>query len=154
MCMFYLSQRDKLWADAKLGASNLTCGSYGCTSTSLSMLSSYFGCYKSPLEIAHNAHNYTPDGLVIWKNLSFNKMKFDRRAYSFERLEVIKALRDSDRAVLLEVQLGKGRHWLAGVKYDIFGRIIAVDPWLLPAQKVDILKKYGVITGAAYFSRK
>ncbi len=66
--MRYLSQRNLLWASEHLGSSSLTMGRFGCTTTCLSMLSDYFRGYISPIQIAHNANNYTKDGLVVWGN--------------------------------------------------------------------------------------
>ena len=90
--MLYLSQRDPRWCEVKLGASKITVGRYGCTTTAVSMLSDYFGAWVRPDEIAHNAKNYTPDGLILWQNLSFPTMKFDKRTYGEHDEEIDAAL--------------------------------------------------------------
>lgn len=40
------------------------------------MLTSYFGFCQWPDAIAKVVSNYTPQGLIIWKNLKFNSMSF------------------------------------------------------------------------------
>lgn len=152
--MKILSQRDPQWAAEKLGASTLTIGRWGCTTTSISMISDYFGCYKSPLEIAKNVHNYTADGLVLWKNITFDKMEFVRRAYGTTVSlfpEIKAALKDDDQAVLLQVD--NGAHWVVAYSTKWFSADLAVaDPWF--GKIVPVLKTYKNITGAAFYKRK
>lgn len=154
--MLLLSQRDPQWADKKMGASTLTIGRWGCTTTSISMLSSYFGCYKSPVELASNVHNYTADGLVLWGNMKFDKMKFERRAFgTTESLmaEIKEALKDPERGVV--IQVNNGAHWVLGYSTKMFTNDIAVaDPWQFPGKVVSCLKVYKNITGAAFYRRK
>lgn len=147
--MMYLSQRDPAWAKDRLGSSTLTIGRYGCTTTCISMLSDWFGCYRSPVSIAHDASNYTPDGLVVWKRLRFDRMAFDRRAYGRDDWEIRKSLKDKDRAVILEVDRS---HWVVGVRPELFGNhYVIIDPW---DGKRKTTRAYGSITGAAHFARK
>lgn len=153
--MKLLSQRDPQWAGDKLGASTLTIGRWGCTTTSISMLSDYFGCYRSPQEIAHDAHNYTADGLVLWKNIKFTGMRFVKRVYgNTDSLmpEIIEALKDPDRGVVLQVN--DGAHWVAAYSTKMFSSDLAVaDPWELPCKVLPVLKRYKNIVGAAYYER-
>ena len=149
--MFYLSQRDPLWAEKHLGASDLTVGRYGCTTTCISMLTSYFGGYSSPLEIASNAYNYTKDGLIIWSHLSFPFMRPVQREYGRNDAGIQAALGDPNRAVILQVN--NGQHWVVAVKKNKFGYdYTIIDPW--DGQKKNCLANYGNITGAEYFERK
>lgn len=149
--MKLLSQRDPRWSAIKLGASQLTVGRYGCTTTCLSMLSDYFGGFLSPADIAPRASWYTPDGLVNWEKLDFSNMKFSAR-YKLRNDDVINyALKDPNRAVMLNVS--GGSHWVVALRKTLFGNsYICADPW--DATKVDVIKKYGDVTGCAVFVRK
>lgn len=148
--MILISQRNPAWATEKLGQSTLNLGRFGCTSCCISMLSDYFGSYKSPIEIAHNVANYTKDGLIVWKALSFKNMKFDKRTYGRDDNEIRAALKDPNRAVILEVD---NAHWVVGVKPTLLSRdYVVADPWY--GDKCNLSKRYGKITGSAYFSRK
>jgi len=118
------------------------------------MLSDYFGCYKSPQEIAHNVHNYTvptandSGGLVIWGNLRFERMKFVRREFGRNDTEIQRALKYPHTAVILQVN--NGQHWVVATKKNLIGgdyRII--DP--IDGKSKNCLATYRNITGAAYF---
>lgn len=149
--MKILSQHDLLWASRKLGSSNMTVGRYGCTTTCISMLSDYFGSYKSPVELASNTNNYTSNGLIIWKNLKFDKMKFDRRSYLQDNTGIHQALIDPNKAVMLEVN--DSQHWVVALRPTWFSNSYWVaDPW--SGDKCNVIRRYKNITGAAFFSRK
>ena len=151
MKMSYFSQRDARWAKEKLGESRLTIGRFGCTTTCLSMISSYFGCLRLPSELAHDIHNYTKDGLVIWKNLTFTKMRFVSREYQRNDEKIREYLRDADKAVILEVN--DHAHWVVGVKPTLVGNdYVIIDPW--DGLKKTLKKPYRNITGVSYFERK
>ena len=148
--MKLLSQRDLRWCDKKLGQSSLTIGRYGCTTTSISMLSDYFGALILPPTIASNVHFYTPDGLIVWKNLSFKGFKFDNREFGQNDVNIKAALKDPNRAVILNVN--NGAHWVVAIKPTLLGNsYVVADPW--SGAQCDVLKIYHNITGAAYFSR-
>jgi hypothetical protein len=148
--MKYLSQRDPKWAADKLGESTLTIGRWGCTTTAISMLSDYFNCYQSPLDIAKNVHNYTSDGLIIWGNLSFDKMDFVRREYGRNDTNLHEALKHPDKAVILQVN--NGAHWVTAARPTKIGSdYVIIDPW--DGTKTKAIARYHNITGAAYFER-
>ena len=148
--MRLLSQRNPLWADKLLGASKLTIGRFGCTTTCISMLSEYFGKPVSPLQLASNANNYTIDGLIIWKNLHIPGMKFVERIYTRDDAKIREALKNPLKAVILEVN--NKSHWVVGIKPALIGAsYIVADPW--DATKCDVIKRYHNITGAAIFAR-
>ena len=129
----------------------MTVGRFGCTTTAISMLSSYFGCLRLPSELAHDANNYTQGGLVIWKNLTFAKMKFIGRDYVRNDEKIREYLKDSGKAVILEVN--NHAHWVVGVKPTLVGNdYVIVDPW--DGRKKTLVKPYRNITGAAYFEVK
>ena len=115
------------------------------------MLSDYFNCFRSPLEIASNANNYTKDGLIIWKNLNFDKMKFEWREYGRNDAKIKAALLDPSQAVILEVNdkshwvVAYSARWIKPNDYWI------IDPWT--GKRCTLLSRYRNITGAAYFER-
>lgn len=117
------------------------------------MLSDYFKCLVYPDAIARKIKNYTRDGLIIWGNLEFEKMKFERREYGYVPKNIDAALAHPDTAVILQVNHGK--HWVVAIRKSYLGLgsgYIAVDPWT--GAKCDVFKVYKNITGAAYFRRK
>lgn len=159
--MLYLSQRDPRWAQDKLGASKLTVGRFGCTTTVISMISDDFGCYKSPLALAHNAANYTADGLVLWKNIeaSFDgELRFVWRGYGpkgagyvsvvTDFAPILKALANPKQRVALQVD--SGAHWVKLKSKNAVGKDwTAIDPW--DGKDCQVLAKYKNITGFAIF---
>lgn len=150
--MQILSQRDPKWVSDKLGSSQLTLGKFGCTTTCISMLTDFFGCFQSPPQIAHNVYNYTKEGLIDWHHLNFEKMKFTMRIRSTPGETVINnALKDPNQAIMLEVN--NHSHWVLALRKTLIGKSwIVADPW--DGTKCDVLKKYHNITGAAVFIRK
>ena len=149
--MLYLSQRDPRWANLKLGSSSLTISKFGCTTTSISMLSDYFGCYQSPDKIAANPNNYTKEGLIVWQNLKFEKMKFQTRLRVCPPdSTLIEILKDPNRAVIANVD--DGHHWVVLVKKNVIGKDwTCVDPW--SGSKCDVFKTYRNIVGVAIFNK-
>lgn len=151
MKMSYFSQRDARWVKDKIGESSLTVGRWGCCLTSISMLSTYFGCLRLPSELAHDVHNYTKDGLIIWKNLTFPKMNFVSRGYSRDDEKIREYLKDPSKAVILEVN--NHSHWVVAVSPTWTGNDYnIVDPW--DGKKKTLKASYKNITGAAYFEAK
>lgn len=147
--MIYLSQRDPKWSSLKLGASQLTMGRYGCTTTGISMLSDYFKCYVSPDKIAKRKENYTPDGLILWTKLKFAKMMFTSRIQKYNKTAIEASLSDKDGAVLLQVD---GFHWVVGVKKNLIGGdYTIIDTW--DGKKKNLKSAYKAITGSAHFKR-
>lgn len=157
--MLSLSQQDTRWAASKLGASEITVGKYGCTTTCISMISHDFNCYKSPLELAHNANNYTPDGLILWNNFNTtfkDQMRFVWRGYGaggratpmLDFSPLLAALKNPNQRVALEVN--NGAHWVKLVKKNVIGRDwTAIDAW--DGREINVLAKYRNITGYAIF---
>lgn len=149
--MQYYCQRDQQWAADKLGASTLTIAGWGCTTSSVAMIATYFGEAITPPMLAHNVHNYTKDGLILWKNLSFKKMKFDYRYYTDDRKVIDAALKDPNKAVILQVN--NGAHWVVAMRKTLLGNdYVILDPWT--GKKSTAIGQYHNITGCAVFSRK
>ena len=144
------SQRDPRWAAAKLGQSPLTIGRYGCTTTCIANLSTYFGDNLNPLQISQ-AIKYTPDGLVLWPSCKFARFAFWFREYGRNETNIKNALADPNLAVILQV--ANGTHWVVVTgKPNFFNRHFKIaDPWF--GDRSD-MRRYGdSITGAAYFKK-
>lgn len=152
--MIYLSQSDPRWARQKIGQTSLSIGRWGCTLTGLSMLSSYYGCYKSPAEIAKIPGLFTSDGLLIWsmvEKVFDGKIKFQYRygngSKSVRNDIAIRAsiLGSPKTSVLLEV--ANSSHWVVavGVIGDDY-RI--VDP--IDGKKKLAIKTFKNISGSAH----
>lgn len=147
--MQLFSQRDSQWSQMKLGTSNLTLGRYGCTTVCLSMLSSYFTPTLTPDQVCQHI-KYTPDGLIIWQSCDFEKFKFSGRYKGRTDQAIQQALKDTNRACILEVQ---SSHWVVAVGKTLFGNAYKIaDPWTGRYGTTNDYKND--ITGFALFIRK
>lgn len=127
-----LSQRDPKWRAKKLGFSNYTIGSHGCTITALTCLLNFI-----------EGANYTPDqvnerlklakafsgGLLIWARVpfAFPSLYHVKRAYNYNNVEVAWWVYVKKMPVLVEVNaysIGAPRHWVLFI-----GNRQAIDPW-------------------------
>lgn len=125
--MVLLNQYDNKWKDVKMLPSSLTLGRYGCTTTSICMLSDYFNCFVLPPQVVGQNIKYTQDGLIIWESINFSKFKFTGRFKSLDPVTINDALRDPKKAVILNIN--HGSHWVAGVRLLPFGFYQIYDPW-------------------------
>ena len=116
--MKILCQRNPLWAEKKLGASSLSIGDYGCTSSMLAEINNRFGANATPADVAAHKEWYTSAGLILWPKLDLKFAIFEDmgRVYGFNEARVLEALNDpNNKAVGLEVNIPKaGKHWLKG----------------------------------------
>lgn len=122
--MIKLSQRDPRWAGKTIGKSQSLMKDYGCTITSVSMASDYFGCYKDPAWLAKNL--LFNNDLLLWQ--SINKVLCFRFSYRYYRLNLTvfaNALKDPKTVLLLNVY---NRHWVIATK-RLIGSYMVVDPW-------------------------
>lgn len=152
--MLHLSQCDGRWSLKTIGESGLTLGRWGCTITCISMLSSFFDCYKSPDVIAKTPGLFTKDGLIIWsgiEKLFGGKLKFVTRIGGkgkavLSRKDINASLLTSPKtAVILEVR--NFSHWVVCV--GTYGNdYYVIDP--LDGKKKLALKTFGNITGSAH----
>lgn len=147
------SQRDPRWKDHKIGNSSITLGAYGCTTTALSSLTSYFGCYKDPVEI-QQFQDYTADGLILWDTLRLPPMKFVKRLYGQQDKEIQDAINDPNKGCLIEVKLKSGgSHWLLAIgKVPLSTVYNVIDPW--NGDKCTTMRYNNKIIGAAIYSNK
>jgi len=144
------SQRNPLWASKNIKGSNVSIGRFGCTLTCIADLSTYFGDNLNPGKI-NEICKFTPSGLIYWMSANFSSFVFDRRFYGRNNAEILKALADPDRAVILQVAAGS--HWVVatGWQKEIADFKIA-DPWLGDWSN---MARYGRdVTGFATFKRK
>ena len=112
------------------------------------MLSDYFGCFIWPAQIATERKFYTAGGLIIWRNLDFSCFKFERREYGRDDDNIRAAIRDPDRAVILEVAHS---HWVVATGHNWLRGYSIADPWL--GDRATMRRYNNRITGAAYFQR-
>lgn len=146
--MEFISQRDPRWSLVKLGASNLTMGGFGCTTSCIAMAEGI-----TPDLIAKNAANYTRDGLVLWTAISsrLKNIEFVWRQVSPSERQINEAFADKKMVVLLEVN--DGAHWVLLQRKTLLGNdYVAVDPWT--GKECNVKKTYHNITKAVYFRRK
>lgn len=114
------------------------------------MLSDYFKCRVFPDAIARHAQNYTIDGLIVWKNLSFTHMAFVERGFGQKDAVIQDALQDPDKAILLNVN--QGQHWVVAIKKTLLGKdYVCADPWT--GKTCQAIRDYHDITGYALFKR-
>lgn len=133
-----LGQRDARWGKIKLGTSNATIGSHGCTITVLAQLANHYG-------LKWNKQSYTPaivntrllsvkgyarGNLVIWSKIkkAIPGLSFVWRGYKYENDKVSKNL-----PCLVEVnakRIGASQHWVLYI-----GNQKMHDPWFANIKK-------------------
>lgn len=146
-----LSQRDLHWVNHRIGLSGLTIGNDGCALTCISMVSDQFGSFQDPSQIAGNTSWFTDSGLIIWKNIEIQNVKFNWRWYIENDNQILLYLSDiENKAVILNVLSGK--HWIKAmkqVKTRTGTDYLCADPW---TGKTCFAKAtYGNIVGSAQF---
>lgn len=148
--MIKLCQRDPIWSDQTIGTTMMTVARWGCLITSMSMLTDYFGNYRDPATLAKAGSiiKYNSSGQVIWDTVKLSCMKFERRIKYREDVEILRSLKDPDKAVCLEVD---GSHWVVATgKNLLFDGYKIVDPWTGRSSTTGAYKN---ITGSAHFVR-
>lgn len=147
MSMLSYCQRDPAWAQDKLPPSELTIGRYGCTTTCIADLSTYFGDNLNPAQMAQTV-KYTPQGLILWASCTFPHFKFIQREYGQNNAHIRQAIEDPNLAVILQVGYS---HWVVATHVMPDGSFSIADPWF--GDHANISRYNGDITGAAYFQR-
>ena len=143
--MKLLGQRDPKWMDVKIADSTSSLYYYGCTITCISMLSSWYGCFKDPEWLAKNLR-FSYD-LVFWQSVS-EKMCFRWvwRQYGRNEQKIDASLNGKTTSCILQINKG---HWVVAVGKDGNNYRIA-DPWY-PSYRT-IPKSQ--ITGSSHFDIK
>jgi hypothetical protein len=123
-------QKDPRWSFKKIGSSNETVGQKGCVISSVSMSSSYYGCFKDPGYLAKYL-KFTLTGLLIWQSIAdVLCCKFLWRGYpsNFKQAEIDEALKNPNKTCLLNVQ--NGAHWVLGIyRVPFTTKYWVADPW-------------------------
>lgn len=156
--MIFFSQNDNRWRNKYLGKSRAKMGAYGCTTTDVSILGTWFGEVIPPGELADRLE-YTygnlddrKNGLLIWPSIGkvYKRMKFKWRFKGFDKALIDQALlKNPDTVVLLNVD--HGYHWVAALG-KTFGQYKCRDPYPYPSKTR--LYKASDIVGGAILERK
>ena len=146
-----LCQRDSRWASARLLPSTLTIGRYGCTSTCVCMVASYFKCFVTPENAVNTRNFYTKDGLILWNKLNWPNFKPLQRFYSQDDKLIEEALKNPDKHVILNV--ASGSHWVLPTSKTLWGNDYKIiDPW--DGSICNAKGRYKNINGGEIFVRK
>lgn len=146
--MNILSQKDPRWASVKLGQSTETIYKSGCTTTGISMLSDWYGCYKDPGYLAQHL-SYTKSGLILWQSLEkvLGCCKFKWRFYTFDKKLIDTAIRSKNDTVLLNVD--GGHHWVVALyPIPLTNKYWVANPWTSKKEM------YSGVVGGALLTRK
>lgn len=146
--MILLNQYDQRWSNIKMLPSNLTLGRYGCTTTSICMLSDYFKCFVIPSQAVDHNIKYTKDGLIIWQSIKFDKFEFSGRYRQFSQPVIDECLKNPLKAVIFNIN--GGAHWVTGISKLPFGYYKVYDPW---GGKVRIIKAKEIVGFATFQSK-
>ena len=134
------SQRNKRWADWKIGESSSTLGRYGCLITCLGMM--------ADLEphIVESRLKFQKD-LILWQSIKKEKigLKFIWRAYIYDNAVVKETIKEQGFC-LVEVDWDgspktTGKHWVLFI-----GNGKMIDPW---TGRECLTSKYPLLTGFA-----
>jgi len=110
--MILLRQGDPRWGFKTIGNSKSTLSQYGCTITSISMLSDWYKCFKDPSWLAKNLRFL--NDLVIWQSVTEKLcFKFVWRQYGRNDAKILASLKGKNTSCLLQVY---GRHWVVGIR--------------------------------------
>lgn len=148
-----LSQRDPRWGKVTIGQSGLELEDFGCTLTSLSMHSGWYGKLRYPDWLAKNA-KFTKDGKILWQSLNDIDLpfKFVWRFYGANDAKLREILFSKNDAAIVEVNLGKGKHWLSLIGYDDNLGFRCADPYY--GDTCYIASRYKKYTGFTQITRK
>jgi len=141
-----LSQRDTRWKNTKLGTSDTTIGSHGCTITALTMLAG-LDRVDDVNDRLNKVNGYLRGNLLIWSKIeeAIPWLKFIWRGYSYDNEAVKQAIEDYG-GCLVEVDFDGtpmtcDKHW---VLYIGDGKMY--DPWTGTERSTNV---YSLPTGYA-----
>lgn len=150
-----LSQRDLRWAEDYLGKSTTKIKTAGCVVTDLSMLSYWYGDFKTPDWIAKNltfvsVKGHSQPDLLLWQSIDGKlPFKFVWRHYSLDEKKLKNILHSPDGSAILQVNNGK--HWGVLIGYDMRRGFKIADPYY--KDTCYVLERYPNITGFSEFTR-
>jgi hypothetical protein len=148
--MIYFSQNDPQWKNVKIGKSNSTLGSYGCTISCIATGGTWFGEEKNPGSLAGKLRFLVDK--VLWASIGevYKNMKFSWRFYKYDQGLIDEALKNKDKVVLLNIS--GGAHWVFGrYKIPLFG-YMTQDPYPYPSKMRRVSAKE--IVGGAILVKK
>lgn len=152
-----LTQRDPRWKDVKLGFSNYTIGTHGCTLTILTAFLNYVlkkSYTPKEVNIALKAHKAFSGGLISWANVTkaFPQLKFIKRVDNYNNIEVSFNIYIRRIPVMVEVnasRIGAPKHWVL-----FLGKGMMFDPWDGKIKPILVNgKEYYRLTGYSVFAR-
>lgn len=137
-----LNQRDLRWANKKLGYSNYTLGTHGCTVTTLTnLMNRLLGYNLTPdavndkLKTLGEYTRYNQKGaflgaLLVWANIprAYPALKGGYRDYNYNNFKVAWYIYAKKIPVMVEVNaasIGASKHWVLYI-----GGRLCVDPWI------------------------
>ena len=121
------SQLDPLWKNKTFGA-GATIGDYGCLLTCVSMASSYFGHYETPVSLADKVD--FSGNLWIWgqltavySDITYQGMKNTPDQLTKEQMDEIRSIIDAGYPVFLQIDVVPStstldEHWVLAVDYN------------------------------------
>ena len=149
MHIILINQRDPLWKDVKLGLSKTTLAESGCLISDLCMAASYWGVHLTPDEVARHTESFDKLGEYQWNYPNF-PFKLEKRIDGRNDAEIMKSLKDPNRAVVLQVD--NKEHFVLAISRDIFGRYRAADSWW--GDICDPIARWHDITGSRHLILK
>ena len=124
--LLLLSQKDYRWGEEFIGKSDSKLKNFGCTLTSISMLTHYLGDYKTPDWLARNL-SFLKDK-IIWTSLNNRTcLKFVYRYYARDDKKIKEILDSKNNYCLLQVN--NGIHWVLLIGYDDKRGFKFADPY-------------------------
>lgn len=147
--MILYSQKDPRWSYEFIGRTKYTIGKFGCLITCIAMLTTYFRPDKTPDRVSYIL-KFTDQALLIWDSCIFENFRFYHRAYHPSLALIKEAIKDKDRAVVLQVH--GGTHWVVATGINwLTGKIQIADP--LYGDRATMDRYNNTINGAAFFKR-
>lgn len=161
----FLSQRDPRWSATKIANATFTAGQKGCAFTSLIMLwqaltgktitaKAYKDLISNPKLFTDKNHKGGP-GLILWTKVCdmLGGIEYDEDMAEFtnKRSSQLAALKDPNRACILNVSDGAHFVLLWRQKKNDPKELVVADPWYGDLEEV--FKVYHNIVGARYFKK-
>jgi hypothetical protein len=115
------------------------------------MLSSYYGCYRSPAELARTPGLFDAMGRILWTKLNqvfAGRLTFDWRAYGRDDRRITASINGTPKTACV-IQVNHQRHWVVGVGVNAPKDYWIADP--IDGKRKILRNAYPDITGSAHF---
>src|SRR4030042_4080380 len=123
--MKLIGQKDFRWADVTIGKSASKIKDYGCTISSVSMLSDWYNCFSDPAWLAKNL-SFQVD-LILWKSITEKLcFRWTWRQYGYDENKILQSLEGKTTSCILQIQK---RHWVVGIR-KVGSYYLVADPWV------------------------